>query len=391
MGKAYDVAVIGAGAIGTSVAYFNAKKGASVVLIDAGDLAESTSSRSDGNVLVCDKQPGFDALFAKASQDMFEGLSKELDYDFEWRQRGSLFLTETEEEFQMASEFCESMKKCGIQMRMMDQKEVQDDEPFLAKDVYGGLETISDGSVYPIGLTYGMALGAEKKGAILSLHNRVTGIRRDGNAFILETENGEIAAKNIVDACGVWAPVIGKMVGLDVPIQARQGQILVSEQTFQVARRKVHEFGYMSTKFQNDGYKRPVSERVEKHGVAFVFEPTASNNFLIGSSRAFAGEDVRSSIEVMKALAERAIRFFPVIADIKVIRSYSGLRPYTPDHMPIVSGTPVEGFYIAAGHEGDGIGLSPITGKVMADMIAGEEPFMDLSPLKFERFAATQA
>ena len=116
MGKAYDVAVIGAGAIGTSVAYFNAKKGASVVLIDAGDLAESTSSRSDGNVLVCDKQPGFDALFAKASQDMFEGLSKELDYDFEWRQRGSLFLTETEEEFQMASEFCESMKKCGIQM-----------------------------------------------------------------------------------------------------------------------------------------------------------------------------------------------------------------------------------------------------------------------------------
>ena len=87
MGKAYDVAVIGAGAIGSSVAYFNAKKGASVVLIDAGDIAQSTSSRSDGNVLVCDKQPGFDALFAKASQDMFEGLSKELDYDFEWRQR----------------------------------------------------------------------------------------------------------------------------------------------------------------------------------------------------------------------------------------------------------------------------------------------------------------
>ena len=170
---------------------------------------------------------------------MFEGLSKELDYDFEWKQRGSLFLTETEEEFQMASGFCESMKKCGIPMRMMDQKEVQDDEPYLAKDVYGGLETMSDGSVYPIGLTYGMALGAEKKGAVLSLHNRVRGIRRDGDAFILDTQNGEIAAKNIVDACGVWSPVIGQMVGLTIPIQARQGQILVSEQTFQVARRKV--------------------------------------------------------------------------------------------------------------------------------------------------------
>ena len=90
-------------------------------------------------------------------------------------------------------------------MRMMDRQEVQDDEPYLAKDVYGGLETMSDGSVYPIGLTYGMALGAEKKGTVLSLHNRVKGIRRDGNAFVIDTENGEIAAKNIVDACGVWA------------------------------------------------------------------------------------------------------------------------------------------------------------------------------------------
>lgn len=54
--------------------------------------------------------------------------------------------------------------------------------------------------------------------------------------------------------------------------------------------------------------------------------------------------------------------------------------------MPIVSGTPVPGFYIAAGHEGDGIGLSPITGKVIADMIAGDEPFMDLSPLSYDRF-----
>ena len=58
--------------------------------------------------------------------------------------------------------------------------------------------------------------------------------------------------------------------------------------------------------------------------------------------------------------------------------------------MPIVSDTPVEGFFIAAGHEGDGIGLSPITGKVMADMIAGEEPFMDLSPLSYSRFEKSQ-
>jgi len=125
---------------------------------------------------------------------------------------------------------------------------------------------------------------------------------------------------------------------------------------------------------------------VKRNEVAFVFEPTVSSNFLIGSSRSFVGENINNEIDVMQALAERAIRFFPVIADIKVIRAYSGLRPFTPDHMPIVSATPVKGFFIAAGHEGDGIGLSPITGKSIADLVAGEEPFMDLSPLSYQRF-----
>lgn len=386
MSHIYDVAVIGSGAIGTSCAYYNARKGADVILIDAGDIAESTSSRSDGNILVCDKQPGFDALFAKESQDMFPGLEDELGYKIEWTQKGSLYLTETEEEFEIASKFCCDMKNCGIDMRMLDHKEVLADEPYLAQDIYGGLETISDGSVYPIGLAYGMALAAERLGAVLSLHNPVIDITREENYLSIECRDGTVLAKNVIDACGVRAPAIGRMVGLTIPIEARQGQILVSEQTFRVARRKVHEFGYMLTKFQSGEYERPVSERVKRNEVAFVFEPTASNNFLIGSSRSFVGEDIHSDIDVMQALAERAIRFFPVIADIKVIRAYSGLRPFTPDHMPIVSDTPVPGFYIAAGHEGDGIGLSPITGKSMAQMIAGERTFMDLSPLSYRRF-----
>ena len=317
---------------------------------------------------------------------MFPALSEELDYEIEWRQKGSLYLLETEEEIEIAKGFCEDMKKCGIEMRILNKQEVHEDEPLLAEDIPAGLETISDGSVYPIGLAYGFALKAEKLGAELSLHNPVKGIDKEGDLFIIHTENEDITAKNVVNCAGVWSPVIGEMVGLDIPIQARQGQILVAEQTFQVARRKVHEFGYMLTKFQSGTYKRPVSERVERNGVAFVFEPTAANNFLIGSSRKFAGEDISNDIEVMQALAERAMRFFPVMENIKIIRAYSGLRPYTPDHMPIVSGTPVPGFYIAAGHEGDGIGLSPITGKVIADMIAGDEPFMDLSPLSYDRF-----
>jgi sarcosine oxidase subunit beta len=208
----------------------------------------------------------------------------------------------------------------------------------------------------------------------------------DSGCYRVKTASGDVISKNVVNCGGIWAPEIGKMVGLDIPIQARQGQILVSEKTPMVARRKVYEFGYLMAKFQGGGYKRPVPEHVERNGVAFVFEPTRAGNFLVGSSRRFVGMNDACEIEVMRAIAERAVRFFPAIRDAKVVRAYAGLRPYTPDHMPIVSETGLPGFYIAAGHEGDGIGLSPITAKAISDMIAGRRAPMDISRLSFSRF-----
>ena len=388
MHKTVDVAVIGAGVIGCAVAYYNAANGADVLLIDAGDIAEGTSSRCDGNVLVCDKMPGFDAQFARASQDMFGDLSRTLGYPIEWKRMGSLYLCESEEELEIAAGYCREMNAQGFPMRMLDNRELRADEPLLAEDLPGGLETACDGSVYPIGLCYALALAAEKLGAALQLHSPVTAITQEAGGYLVQTKQGAARAKNVVNCAGVWTPAIGRMVGLDIPIAARQGQILVSEQTFPVGRRKVHEFGYMLAKFGTGGYRRPVSERVEKNGVAFVFEPTPANNFLVGSSRRFVGEDISCDIEVMQAIAERAIRFFPILRDIKVVRAYSGVRPFTPDHMPIVSGTALPGFYVAAGHEGDGIGLAPATGRAIADLIAGRRPVPDIAPLSLARFTA---
>jgi glycine/D-amino acid oxidase-like deaminating enzyme len=88
----------------------------------------------------------------------------------------------------------------------------------------------------------------------------------------------------------------------------------------------------------------------------------------------------------LNPMAQRAIRFFPVIRQIQIIRNYAGLRPYTPDHFPIVSETRVPGFYVAAGHEGDGIGLSLITGKLMAQIMTREPTDISIEPLRLDRF-----
>ena len=380
------IAVIGAGAIGCAVAYYNAKEGADVTLIDAGDIANYTSSRCDGNVLVGDKEPGYDASLTARSQDLLDDLRDELDYDFEWERRGSMLLMENQLEMQMGDVLCKQLQDTGIRCHMMDQKELREREPYVASDIPGGMWIDQDGCLYPMGLCYGLADGLKKRGGKLSLHNPVTGIDQKNGGFVVHTVNGDIEADVVVNCGGVKAPEIGQMVGLSIPIQARQGQILVSEQSFKVAKQKVMEFGYMMAKFQNEGeYKRPVTPDMEKYGVALVYEPTGGNNFLLGSSRYFS-EDLHAEIDVMRAIAERGIRFFPVMKDIKVVRCYAGVRPFTPDHMPIISETEIPGYYIAAGHEGDGIGMSAVTGLLVSQMIAGKKTEFDMERLSFKRF-----
>jgi sarcosine oxidase subunit beta len=385
-----DVVVIGGGVVGTAIAYFLVRKNIDVILLEKGAITAGTSGKCEGDVLVCDKTPGFDSHLTRLSQDLFPQIANELDYDIGWTQKGSLLAIENEAEMEAAKTLCSQLAAEGLPVRILDKYEVHEDEPYLAPDIVGGLETDCDGSLNPMALAYGLVNGAKKLGAKVLTHCAVTGIGLDANGGVerVVTAGEEISTKRVVNAAGAWAAEIGKLAGLDIPIKPRQGQMLVAERTFRVARRKVMEFGYMMAKFDSPGYARQVTPEMKKYGVALVFEPTEAQNFLIGSSRRFVGMDTSCHIDVLRALAQRAIRFFPVIKDIKVIRSYAGLRPFTPDHLPIISETEVPGFYVAAGHEGDGIGLSLITGKLISQMICDEAPAVPMEALKLSRFKA---
>jgi sarcosine oxidase subunit beta len=386
--RSTDVVVIGGGVVGTAVAYFLARKNIDVILVEKGAITAGTSGRGEGDVLVCDKTPGFDSRLTRLSQNLFPEIANQLDYDIGWTQKGSLLAIENEAEMEAAKTLCSQLAAEGLPVRILDKYEVHEDEPYLAPDIVGGMETDCDGSLNPMALAYGLVNGLKKLGAKVLTHRAVTGIGLDANGCVerVVTEGEEILSKRVVNAAGVWAAEIGKLVGLDIPIKPRQGHLLVAERTFPVARRKVMEFGYMMAKFDSQDYVRQVTPEMKKYGVALVFEPTEAQNFLIGSSRRFTGMDTTCHIDVLHAMAQRAIRFFPVIKDIKVIRSYAGLRPFTPDHLPIISETEVPGFYVAAGHEGDGIGLSLITGKLIAQMICDEAPEISIETLKLSRF-----
>lgn len=385
--KTYDVAVIGAGVIGTSCAYHLVKKGLSVALVDRNNVARGTSSHCDAVALIVDKQPGVDAAMGYASIQRFLELQNELDSDFELHQRGCLYACDTEQEMEVAAQYARDMQADGYNVNALSPKELLEHEPFLAKDLIGGLFSDIDLGLNPYKLCFAFVDTVLGKGLDLYTYTNVTGVRLDGEKRVqgVDTDKGFIPCGKVVNACGVWSPEIGRMAGLEIPVEPRKGVILVSAPSFKFCNQKVQEFGYMISKFSNHECKR--DPEPEKYEVSFVIEPTDANNVLIGSSRNFAGYDISTEMEIIHVIAKRAIRFYPILKDLNCVRTYAGLRPFLADHLPLITQVDeVPGYYIATGHEGDGISMAPTTGRLISELIAGEEPYLDLTPFSFNRY-----
>jgi glycine/D-amino acid oxidase-like deaminating enzyme len=378
-----DVAIIGGGIIGCAVAYFLAKSGMECMLIEKGDLVSGTSSRCDGNITIVDKDPGFDSHMSMISQNLVVELNTELDLPFEYRSQGSLLVCESDREMEAAAQWVTQQQAAGLPFRMLDRSDIRQESPFFADDILGGLECSTDSLINPYLFCYSLLDKAKQYGLKVQTHSEVKSIVQQ-QGFHITTANGSITANKVVNAAGVWAPYIGQMLGVDIPIIPRKGHIIVGARQQPICMRNVMEFGYLISKF---GGQRQVDSETDQYGVALVLEPTENQNFLIGSSRQFVGYDGSIDIRVVQTIARRALRFFPKVHDFNVIRTYTGMRPWTSDHLPIISAVDeVPGFYIAAGHEGDGISLAAVTGKLMEQLIHEVEPIVPIQRLRYDRF-----
>ena len=389
MNSSADAVVIGGGMQGLSCAYYLSLKGRKVILVEQGDLANGTTSRSDGDNFTSDSAPGYMTAFSKAAVDLIRELStKTLGRDVEWMERGCILLADSEAEMEAARETFKSKTADGIPCRLMDAKEVHDDEPNTATDIPGGIEFLEGGSVNPMLLSYAIGEAIQNMGGQLLRFTKVTGIEKDENGAVVKvkTDKGDIVTKTVVIAAGVWSAKIAKYAGLDIPVTAMKGDILVVEPDVAITRRKTIELGYNMVRNEEAGTgQRKIDPFMQAHGIGFLIEPTNRNNALIGFSK-YPCNHTRSSNLVTRAMANRAIRFFPMIQNISIIRTYAGLRPWTPDHEPIVSKTPVTGLYLSTGHCGNGITYAPLSGKLISQLICGEKTDFDMSPLSLERF-----
>jgi glycine/D-amino acid oxidase-like deaminating enzyme len=290
-------------------------------------------------------------------------------------------VAESEEGLAVAGEKVKAMHAAGTRGELLDGPGLSSLEPNLAPDLAGGAFFPDDAQIDPRRATAALLSAAQRQG--LTLHSRaeVRAIHRtrngEGKISSVRTQASEIATETVICAAGAWSNQVARLVGIETPIRPRKGHILVTANAPGLIQHPLLEGGYAAT-------VHSTSKDLE---VAFVAEKTASGTLLLGSSRQFAGFDRTVALPVVQAVAARAVRFLPSLAEMKVIRSYCGLRPWSPDHLPLIG--PVEavpGFYLAAGHEGAGIGLAPVTGRLIADWIVGASPSPIASKVQPVRF-----
>ncbi len=366
--RSADVVVIGGGVVGGSVAYYLAKSGAAVILIEKEDIASGSSGACDKAVLLQSKNPGIHLEMAMESVKLFPDLQNELDIDIEFKNDGGMIAIYTEEQWGVMKQFVERQKKIGLEVQLLRRDEARQRQPAFAQDIVGSTYSAMDGEVNPIYLALGFVKGAKKHGAKVLLHTKVKGIKLDkGRVCSVETDKGDIVTHSVVNACGVYAPFIGAMVGLNIPIVPRRGQIIVTEPVAPLIRGDVNCARYITAKFRPELLGDDETARL---GVGLSLSQTENGNILIGGTREFVGYDKSTTHRALRAVLEHATRLVPALKNINFIRSFAGLRPYTPDGLPILGEVPqVPGFYMAAGHEGDGIALSAITGILLRDVI----------------------
>jgi D-hydroxyproline dehydrogenase subunit beta len=378
-----DVLVIGAGMVGAACAYYCAEAGLRVGVVDRGPVAGGTTSTGEGNILVSDKEPGAELDLALLSARLWAELGTRLDADrFELHAKGGVVVARTAPAVAGLGSLVTRQRAAGVEVTEVGPAELADLEPKLTTDVAGGAYYPGDLQVQPMLAAAQLLAHARSRGATVHTGTPVLGFRRDRDGAVtgVRTDAGELSARWVVNAAGTWGGEVAALAGAPVPVLPRRGFILVTEPLpASIIRHKVYTADYVANVASDDaGLETSV-----------VVEGTRAGTVLIGASRERVGFDRSMSLPVLRMLAAAAVGLFPFLADVHLLRSYLGFRPYCPDHLPVIGPDPrVPGLVHACGHEGAGIGLSAATGHLVAQVLTGAEPDLDLTPFRPDRFEA---
>lgn len=415
MSEQTGVLVIGGGVIGVCAAYYLAERGRRVTLVERGEIAAGSSygnagviSPSHSTPLATPKavsqgvrwlldpespfyiKPRLDpGLFAWlwqfraaaresrvraaipvlrdlgfASLRLFDELAMLDGLDYGYQRNGAMILFKTRAGFDGGVEEANVLSRFGIELQVLDAEGVREVVPSVKPGVVGGLFFPADGHLIPADFVRGVARLAEKKGASILTRTEVLGFETSGRGVTaVRTSRGDFQPEQVVLAAGAWSPRLAGALRLHLPIQPGKGY---------------------SITFRSPADVPPVPVLLGEVKVAVT--PMGSALRFAGTLE-LAGLDLSISQRRVDAVARGARRYLTGLDDLETIETWCGLRPCTPDGLPIIGLAPsFSNLIVATGHATGGMALGPITGKVVAQLACGEPTAVDLSLFQAERF-----
>ncbi|MFJ8077311.1 NAD(P)/FAD-dependent oxidoreductase [Streptomyces sp. NPDC096176] len=387
------VAVLGAGIVGAACARELALAGFAVTVVDRGGPAAATTSHGEGNVLISDKGPGPELRLAQLSRalwpEVLEAVAERSSHGaeavaaVEWEPKGGIVVATTATGASELSRFAATQREAGVRAEALDADALAEAEPYVTRDHTAALHYPDDAQVQPAGAAVALLTDALTAGAVLRTGCEVLGaVTRGGRLTGIRTSAGLLDADVCVNAAGPWSGELAARLGAPVDVRPRRGDILVTTPLPPMVFHKVYDADYVGA----------VGSSAEDLQTSAVVESTRAGSVLLGSSRRRVGFDDRLRPEVLSAIAVKALRLFPGLADVPVMRAYGGFRPYVPDHLPVIGPDPrLPGLWHATGHEGAGIGLSLGTALLLRNLMLGRPTDIDATAFRVDRPAVLGA
>jgi sarcosine oxidase subunit beta len=230
--KDTDVVVIGGGVIGCAVAYYLAKRGARVTVVERFGIGNGSSAANTGSINMATKKPGIALSLGMASQRLYGGLAQELGCDLEYTVTGKLIVAETETELAYIEEMCAGQRAAGAPVEIVSAARCRELNSLLEGRVLGGLYCPTDAQSNPFLVTQAYADAARNRGVRVMTHTAVDAIETaEGRVSAVATSQGRLRADWVVNAAGAYAAGIGKMAGAVHDVRPWRGQLVVLEAT----------------------------------------------------------------------------------------------------------------------------------------------------------------
>ena len=363
------VVVIGGGVMGLSTAYHLAKQGVQdVVLVERGELGAGSTCKAAGGV----RAQFSDAVnieLGMRSLEVFRNFPELFDQDIDLDECGYLFLLEREEDLRTFERNVELQRSMGLESRIISVEEAKELSPLISTEgLIAGVWSPEAGHCTPESVVQGYARAARALGVRIIRHCEVTDVVREGDTITaVETAQGSIATDTVVCCAGAWSRALGDTVGVDLPVDPVRRELLVTEAMPDLPANVPFTIDFSTTMYfhrEGPGLLVGMSNQDEEPG--FSLEHTD---------------------EWLEQVVDAAGRRVPVLEEVGMASRWAGLYEVTPDHNALIGEAEgVSRFLYATGFSGHGFLQGPAVGQVMADLVAGNTPVVDVSALHGRRF-----